>query len=123
MPLEDQLKQLNACYDAIVFSSGKTLAEAWNTCEDPGWLLWLALRMAGVDGWPKRNTVMATGEEIVAMIKAVDPVAGKTADRHLDLAIGRDRCISDIACGCDPQDRVDLAEFVRGQLDVPPALP
>lgn len=36
------LKDLNACIDAIKWSKGKSLEEAWRECPRGDWLLWLA---------------------------------------------------------------------------------
>jgi len=41
----EQLKQMHACSDAIEWSDGKTLREAWETCPRGDWMLWLAARL------------------------------------------------------------------------------
>jgi hypothetical protein len=35
------LERLNACYDARQWATGKTVVEAWNTCQRPDWMFWL----------------------------------------------------------------------------------
>jgi hypothetical protein len=43
--LYDKLIRLGACEDARVWAEGKSLAEAWNTCERGDWMLWLAAHL------------------------------------------------------------------------------
>ena len=52
------LNKLRACAEAQAWAKGKSLSEAWATCERGDWMLWLAGRMAGKDGWPTRQQVV-----------------------------------------------------------------
>ena len=47
-PISPILRDLHACQTARDFSRGKTIAEAWTTCDRGDWLLWFAARI-GVD--------------------------------------------------------------------------
>lgn len=50
------LDACGACSDALDFVEGcETTQEAWDTCEEIGWLLWLAMRA----GLRKRLQVVA----------------------------------------------------------------
>jgi hypothetical protein len=40
------LRKLKACEEARVWAKGKTLAEAWATCERADWMLWLLAKTA-----------------------------------------------------------------------------
>ena len=41
MKFKEYLESRNACQGAIDWVSDKTLAEAWQTCDRPEWMLWL----------------------------------------------------------------------------------
>ena len=41
MKFKEYLESRNACQGAIDWVSDKTLAEAWQACERPDWMLWL----------------------------------------------------------------------------------
>ena len=52
-----QLKQLNACWDAVEwFVEQKTPAQAWRDCTRPDWLLWYAGRVSGNTGSDAQET-------------------------------------------------------------------
>ena len=55
---EVMLKEINACTEAREWTKGKSLAEAWDTCERADWMLWLCGRMAGSDGWPTHQQIV-----------------------------------------------------------------
>ncbi len=52
------LYDLGACDEAVAWAKGKDLHEVWTTCERGDWLLWLAGRMLGEQGWHTRGQVM-----------------------------------------------------------------
>ena len=54
----DHLKTLNACEPAIEWLEGKTQAEAWATCPQADWMIWLSMRMAGRPGWSSWQDVV-----------------------------------------------------------------
>ena len=56
--LETLLNDLGACSQALKWAKGKTLKQAWRTCERPDWLLWLAGRMVDKKGWPSRKKIV-----------------------------------------------------------------
>ena len=56
--LETLLLSLGACEDALLWSEGKTLKVAWSTCDRGDWLLWLAGRMEGREGWVTRQELV-----------------------------------------------------------------
>ena len=41
MTFKEYLESMNACQEAIDWAGGKTLDEAWQTCDRPDWMLWL----------------------------------------------------------------------------------
>jgi len=57
------LARMGACAEARDWSRGKSLAEAWATCERSEWMAWLCLRLDGGDPhgllwntwWPNRH--------------------------------------------------------------------
>lgn len=57
MTLDELLGNLDACAQALNWAKGKTLAEAWATCQRGDWMLWLAGKMADATGWPTRKQV------------------------------------------------------------------
>ena len=48
MSLHDQLRELNACLEAVDWVGDQPLAEAWATCDRGDWMLWFAAR-TGID--------------------------------------------------------------------------
>ena len=46
--LEDLLISLRACENAKKWARKKSLAEAWSTCNQPDWMIWLASRYGSV---------------------------------------------------------------------------
>lgn len=52
----DLLMSIGTCYEACEWAKGKTLREAWMTCNRADWLLWLAIRL-GID---RKKYVRAT---------------------------------------------------------------
>ena len=52
------LQRLNACKEARNWADGKSLEEAWNTCERGDWMLWLCGKMIGKTGWPSRQELV-----------------------------------------------------------------
>ncbi len=52
------LIELNACSEARVWASGKSLAVVWKTCKRGDWLLWLCGKMADKPDWPTRKEVV-----------------------------------------------------------------
>ena len=45
MKLSTQLKKFNACTEGYEWAKGKTLMEAWSTCERGDWMLWYAAKI------------------------------------------------------------------------------
>jgi hypothetical protein len=41
MSLKDQLVKLGACNEALDWVGDKTIEEAWETCEDSEWMMWI----------------------------------------------------------------------------------
>jgi len=54
----DKLESMHACREACEWVGGKSLEEAWETCERGDWMLWLAVK-AGVD---RKKVVLAACE-------------------------------------------------------------
>ena len=54
MDLDKLLARLQACPEAREWAKGKTLREAWASCQRADWMLWLVGRMEGKKGWPGR---------------------------------------------------------------------
>ena len=52
------LIELNACSEARVWASGKSLAVVWKTCKRGDWLLWLCGKMADKPNWPTHKEVV-----------------------------------------------------------------
>lgn len=52
------LLRWGACQDALKWSIGKNLREAWMDCERPDWMFWLLNRMAGQEGWPTEDDTL-----------------------------------------------------------------
>jgi len=57
------LRKIGACEDASVWAKGKSLQEAWDSCERGDWLLWLCGKMADKKGWPTRKQVVLAAVE------------------------------------------------------------
>jgi len=68
--LSATLARLNACSKAREWCAGKTLKQAWRTCERPEWLLWLAAHAV-----PRQVLCSVTADlvECVALPYAADP--------------------------------------------------
>ena len=49
MNVKAQLKQMNACSDAIDWIGARTIEQAWNECHNINWMLWLLCRIARND--------------------------------------------------------------------------
>ena len=45
MELSTQLKKFDACTEGYEWAKGKTLTEAWSTCERGDWMLWYAAKV------------------------------------------------------------------------------
>ena len=45
MKLSTQLKKFDACTEGYEWAKGKTLTEAWSTCERGDWMLWYAAKI------------------------------------------------------------------------------
>jgi hypothetical protein len=43
--LTAKLQSLHACHEAREWAKGKSLREAWETCERADWMLWYAARV------------------------------------------------------------------------------
>ncbi len=41
MTFKDQLEKLNACNQSLEWIKDKTIEEAWKTCKNPNWMLWI----------------------------------------------------------------------------------
>jgi len=54
----NELRKLHACEEACEWVGGKSLEEAWETCERGDWMLWLAVK-AGID---RKKVVLAACE-------------------------------------------------------------
>jgi hypothetical protein len=49
-----------ACSDAIIWSRGKTLQQAYDECERADWMLYFFRKMCGQPGWPSVRQVVGT---------------------------------------------------------------
>jgi len=58
MDFIDKLENMHACKGACEWVGGKSLSEAWETCERGDWMLWLAVAV-GVD---RKKVVLAACE-------------------------------------------------------------
>jgi len=56
--LKSLLSKLGACKEAVDWCNSKELAEAWETCERPDWMLWLCGNMCGKEGWPTKQEIV-----------------------------------------------------------------
>lgn len=52
------LNKLDACQRAVRWVGDRDLARTWEECERGDWLLWLAGRMVGKEGWPTHQQVV-----------------------------------------------------------------
>jgi hypothetical protein len=48
MTFRDQLVKIDACPDSLKWVKNKTIEEAWKTCKNPEWMLWI-LAKTGLD--------------------------------------------------------------------------
>jgi hypothetical protein len=48
MTFREQLVELDACYESLKWVKNKTIEEAWKTCENSEWMIWL-LNQTGLD--------------------------------------------------------------------------
>jgi hypothetical protein len=58
MTLSKKLESMNACPEAVEWTKGKSLSEAWRGCKRADWMLWLLGRMVGNKGWPTHKQVV-----------------------------------------------------------------
>ena len=52
------LQKIDSCAKVKKWAKRKTLAEAWADCEKADWMLRLAGKMAGQDGWPTKYEIV-----------------------------------------------------------------
>ena len=75
--LQTLLKELGACKEAVRWARGKSLAEAWEQCAEPSWMMWLCWQMEGREGWPDRKQVVlaacACAEEVLPIFEQKHP--------------------------------------------------
>ena len=79
------LKAMGACCGAVEWVGDRDLATAWAECEMSEWMLWLAGRMAGRDGWSdKTQIVMAAAdiaEKVLHLVREQDKAVCQKAIR------------------------------------------
>ena len=63
-----KLEAMGACGAAVEWVGGRDLSTAWAECEHPGWMLWLAGRMAGKDGWSDRRAIILVAADIAESV-------------------------------------------------------
>ncbi len=56
--LHGLLLELNADDEFVQWARGKSLAQAWEHCERPEWMLWLCEKMMNSVGWPTRQEIV-----------------------------------------------------------------
>ena len=56
--LKALLAELDASEKARAWMGERDLATAWSECERVDWLLWLASRMIGREGWPSHQDIV-----------------------------------------------------------------
>jgi hypothetical protein len=56
--LASLLGQHHACVEAVEWTEGKSLEEAWESCERADWMLWICGKMVGAEGWPTRQDLV-----------------------------------------------------------------
>ncbi len=44
MTLRDQLEKLGACDESLEWVRGKTIKQAWETCENTSWMFWILIK-------------------------------------------------------------------------------
>jgi hypothetical protein len=55
--LEDLLEDLSACKTPRDWARGKSLLKAYQTCNEPHWIIWLLKEMEGNKGWPNNKNI------------------------------------------------------------------
>src|SRR5579885_1642287 len=56
--LQNRLKRLGACEEAVKWVADRDFAAAWTECQRADWMLWLCGWMAGKAGWPTREQIV-----------------------------------------------------------------
>ena len=59
--LSDKLDAMDACYDAVGWSQGKSEERAWKLCNRPDWLLWIVGAVASFHPKPEREYFTRAG--------------------------------------------------------------
>lgn len=132
------LKKLGACHEAVDWTKGKTLAEAWQQCDRADWMLWLCGRMAGQEGWPTRPQIVlvacSLAEKVLPLFekkypndsrprKAIEAARAWANDPSKHAAADADARTSTAAGEAWQRERLaKLKEFsdeVRNQLTIP----
>ena len=71
------LSRLNVCQEARLWVGGMSLAAAWAASEHPDWMLSLAARMVGREGWPTQQQLVlaacAVAETVLPVFEAAYP--------------------------------------------------
>ena len=56
--LQERLRELRACEEAVVWVGERDLKRAWKECQRGDWMLWLCGEMLGKPGWPTRQEIV-----------------------------------------------------------------
>jgi hypothetical protein len=74
--LRESLRRLGACAEAIDWVGERDLDTAWRECTRVDWMLWLAMRKAGRDGWPQSPVVVRAACSCAAAAWTAGAAAG-----------------------------------------------
>jgi len=83
-PLLRMLHILGACDEAMKWvadHADSSLPELWQDCDRADWMVWLALRMAGKDGWVNSSQVEHIMWDVVRDVKG-EKAPAKTGCKH-----------------------------------------
>jgi hypothetical protein len=80
MTFKEELKKLGASKCALDWAENKTLEEAWNTCDNPYWMLWYAERKVK----EKRKIFLCYAKFIESTIHLIN---NKNSEKVLDLSL------------------------------------
>lgn len=106
--LQELLKSLNACNEAIEWCEGKSLNEAWKTCKRTDWMLWLLnnqpnettekdLRLIAVKCARRVQHLMTDQRSITALDVAERFANGDATQEELDAAMAAARAAAEAA--------------------------
>ncbi len=100
MTFRDQLVKIDACPDSLKWVKNKTIEEAWKTCKNPEWMLWV-LAKTGLDlidplcDMAERVLHLVPEESQLACIWAISAARRRANEDELDAAATAAEAIAD----------------------------